>query len=74
MTRTLADLYLAQGYAKEARDAYAFLLGRFPDDEGVARCLRKAQSLVTDSKKARLDLLVEEWGVLALKTKGGGQQ
>jgi len=71
MTRTLADLYLAQGHVTEARDAYALLLCRFPDDEDVVRGLKTAQSRVTESKKARLLLLMDEWSALARKTQGG---
>ncbi|WP_152006546.1 tetratricopeptide repeat protein [Desulfoluna spongiiphila] len=71
MTRTLADLYLAQGHVTEARDAYALLLCRFPDDEKVASGLKAAQSLVTESKKTRLLLLMDEWGTLDRKREGG---
>ena len=71
MTRTLADLYLAQGHVTEARDAYALLLCRFPDDEEVARGLKTAQARVTEAKKARLFRLKDEWVGLAQAARGG---
>ncbi|GEM_PF-1747775 len=64
-TRALADLYLSQGYGKEARDAYAFLLDRSPGDEDLKCGLDKAQALVNASKKAEVGVLLEEWATLA---------
>ncbi|VFQ45256.1 hypothetical protein MSL71_29130 [Desulfoluna butyratoxydans] len=70
MTRTLADLYLAQGHVEEARDAYALLLCRFPHDEAVARGLKTSQARVTEAKKARLFTLKDEWKALARADRG----
>lgn len=70
-TRTLADLYLLQGHGKEARDAYAFLLSRSPDDEGLKCGLGRAQVLVMASKKATVNLMLEEWASLVRADKGG---
>lgn len=74
ITRTLADLYLSQGYGKEARDAYASLLNCLPDDEGLKCGFERAQALVTASKKADISLLLEEWVALARKGKGDSPQ
>ncbi|BCS96129.1 hypothetical protein DSLASN_17610 [Desulfoluna limicola] len=73
-TRSLADLYLSQGYGKEARDAYAFLLDRSPGDEGLKCGLDKAQALVNASKKAEVGVLLEEWVALVRHGKGGGTE
>ena len=73
ITRTLAELYVSQGYGDEARDAYAFLLDRFPGDDGLKCGLAKAQALVTASKKADIGLLLEEWAALVRKGRGGSQ-
>lgn len=74
ITRSLAELYLSQGYGVEARDAYASLLVSFPDDGGVKRGLEKAQALVCESKKVRLSVLLAEWVALARLGREGGER
>lgn len=73
-TRALADLYLSQGYGKEARDAYALLLDRSPGDEDLKCGLDKAQALVNASKKAEVGVLLKEWVTLARNGAGGGSE
>lgn len=65
ITRTLADLYLAQGYGEKARDAYASLSLNDPEDEGLLRSLGTAQNHVNASKKKCVAALLEEWATLA---------
>lgn len=72
-TRALADIYLAQGYGQEAREAYAFLLDRSPGDEELRSGLAKAQALVNASKKAEVGVLLEEWVTLRKGTGGGSK-
>lgn len=69
-TRTLADLYLEQGYGEVARDAYASLCLYDPEDEGLLCSLGAAQRLVHASKKKRVAVLLDEWTALVC---GDGQ-
>lgn len=71
VTRALAELYLSQGYGKEARDAYAVLSERFPGDAEVMRGLKQAQALVTAAKRAELSGVMEEWAVLSARLGEG---
>lgn len=73
VTRALAELYLSQGYAKEARDAYGVLLARFPGDAGVMRGFKQAQALVTAAKRTQLAGVMEEWAVLSARLGEGGR-
>ena len=61
VTKTLAELYLKQGYAEEARDAFALLRQRNPHSPEVEQGLVAAQAEVNRLKRDGLHEILQNW-------------
>ncbi|GAB6094627.1 hypothetical protein JCM14469_08790 [Desulfatiferula olefinivorans] len=68
-TRTLADLYLAQGYLSDAEAAYRFLLDQHPDHPEITAALERIARLRGPSDPGDLVCLMKTWARLLRREK-----
>ena len=66
-TRTLANLYLAQGYQKEAEAAYVSLLDKAPGREDCLSVLGDIKKIKIDNKEKGVTNLIAIWTDLLRK-------
>lgn len=68
-TRTMAEVYLAQGYAADAEAAYRFLLEKNPDQTDLQEALDRIVRMRVESGTGDLVQLMKTWASLLRREK-----
>jgi hypothetical protein len=68
-TRTMAELYLAQGYLTDAEAAYRFLLEKNPDQTDLQESLDRIVGMRGGSGTGDLVQLMKTWASLLRREK-----